>query len=248
MKVYVFDLDGTLAKSKSPIDGQMKKTLEMLLNTNYVCVVSGGGWPQFEKQLISYLPDHPLKKSRLHCFPTCGTTYYTYDEAKWHQVYNHKLSGNEKAEIYSAFQLGMQIVKYEPPEEDWGDIIEDRGSQITFSALGQQAPHEAKKVWDPDRKIRQRMIEAMAPMLPDFDVRLGGTTSVDVTRKGHDKRLAIDMILKYLKVRIEDLVFFGDALEPGGNDHPVYERGVLSIPVKNHIDCVWKIRQIYSQL
>jgi hypothetical protein len=68
----------------------------------------------------------------------------------------------------------------------WGEPIEDRGSQITFSALGQQAPLEEKKRWDPDFTKRKKIKAVLENLIPEFSVHLGGTTSVDVTKPGID--------------------------------------------------------------
>ena len=244
-RIYVFDLDGTLTESKGPIDNQMVKLLESLLEVHAVCVVSGGGWPQFQKQLINRIRPSLLRS--LYCFPTCGTSYYFYDEAKWCQDYNLVLLQDEKDDILATFDVAFAETGYEPETvqggEGWGDIIEDRGSQITFSALGQQAPIDFKKAWDPTCERRQEMVQIMQPLLPDYDVRFGGTTSIDVTKAGYNKSLAIKTICKEFRCGVSDLVFFGDALDPGGNDHAVYQEGVLCIPVDGHIDCIWKVQQ-----
>ena len=59
-------------------------------------------------------------------------------------------------------------------ENPWGNIIEDRGSQITFSALGQEAPLDAKRAWDPDGTKKAALRDAVQPDVPELDVRGGG--------------------------------------------------------------------------
>ena len=152
------------------------------------------------------------------------------------------LTRDEKLDIMSVFDLALSEVEYYEPKT-YGDIFEDRGSQITFSALGQKAPCRAKKYWDPHVVKRLEIMRVMRPELPNFEIRSGGTTSIDVTRKGCDKSFAISKIIKILGVSIDEMVFFGDAIHAGGNDYAVYEAGVLSIPVDNHIDCLWKMKQ-----
>ena len=73
----------------------------------------------------------------------------------------------------------------------WGELIEDRESQITYSALGQQAPLKEKKKWDPDFAKRKKIKAILDWSLPDFSVRLGGSTSIDVTLPGIDKAYGI---------------------------------------------------------
>ncbi len=118
-------------------------------------------------------------------------------------------------------------------EKVWGQVIEDRGSQITFSAFGQQAPLEEKKKWDPDFSKRKRMKALLDNLIPEFSVRLGGTTSVDVTKPGIDKAYGIRKLRDILGVSIHEMIFVGDALFPGGNDYPAKEAGVVSIEVRD---------------
>ena len=71
-KLIVYDLDGTLAESKSSLDAEMSALLHDLLGIVKVAVISGGDWPQFEKQLLSNLP-HDERLENLSLLPTCGT-------------------------------------------------------------------------------------------------------------------------------------------------------------------------------
>lgn len=243
-KIYVFDLDGTLAESKGPIDNQMRCLLPELLEKRIVCVVSGGRWKQFQDQLIDQLKLDSNLLKWLHCFPTSGASYYRYDTDKkdWDQVYSHGLSAAEKLRIKAVL---IQTIRQLPdrPTTLWGDTIEDRQTQITYSALGQLAPIEEKHKWDPDRSKRRWMVEQMQDQLSNFEIRIGGTTSIDITKPGIHKGYAVDQICTHMQCSKSDLIFFGDALEPGGNDYEVYKTGVLSVPVLSHIDCVWKVKQ-----
>ncbi len=94
-------------------------------------------------------------------------------------------------------------------------MIEDRGSQITFSALGQEAPLDEKKKWDPDFKKREKIKEILKPLIPDFSIQLGGSTSIDVTRPGIDKAYGVKKLQETLGIAIEDMIFVGDAVFPG---------------------------------
>ncbi|HEY0308076.1 MAG TPA: hypothetical protein VGB94_07945 [Acidobacteriaceae bacterium] len=73
-KLIVFDLDGTLAESKSPLDAEMSALLDDLLGIVKVAVISGGDWPQFEKQVLSKLAHDNL--TNLSLLPTCGTKFF----------------------------------------------------------------------------------------------------------------------------------------------------------------------------
>jgi HAD superfamily hydrolase (TIGR01484 family) len=228
-QLIVFDLDGTLAESKSSLDEEMARLLTDLLGVVRVAVISGGAWPQFEKQLLTLLPhDHRLQA--LSLLPTCGTKYFSYDTT-WEQLYSEDLTEAEKARIIDALHQAASAL--EPPARVWGAITEDRGSQVTFSALGQQAPLEAKVRWDPDFAKRTTMKAVLDELIPEFEVRLGGSTSVDITKRGIDKAYGIHKLRDILGVAIEEMVFIGDALFPGGNDYPAKQAGVVSIQVRD---------------
>jgi phosphomannomutase len=132
------------------------------------------------------------------------------------------------------------------PERLWGEAIEDRGSQITFSALGQQAPLLEKKKWDPDFARRKKIKTILDTFIPEFSVRMGGATSIDVTKPGIDKAYGIRKLRDILGIGILEMLFIGDALFPGGNDYPAKEAGVLSIQVRDPNECKRVIEAILA--
>ena len=229
-KLIVFDLDGTLAESKSSLDPEMAALLNALLGIVKVSVISGGNWSQFEKQVLAHLA-HDERLKNLSLLPTCGTKFYRY-ESEWKLLYSEDFTGQEKAKIISALKQATESPDLKP-QQTWGDIIEDRGSQITFSGLGQDAPLEEKEKWDPDFSKRKRIKAILDKMIPEFSVRLGGATSIDITKHGIDKAYGIRKLRDVLDVAIKKMIFIGDAVFPGGNDYPVEEAGALSIEVKD---------------
>jgi len=229
VKLIVFDLDGTLAESKSPLDAVMAARLHDLLNIVKVAVISGGDWPQFEKQLLSNLPQDQ-RLMNLSILPTCGTKFFQY-AGEWKKIYSEDFTAAEKKKIVSSLEKAVGAAGFKV-ERVWGEVIEDRGSQITFSALGQQAPLAEKDKWDPDFAKRKKIKSILDTFIPEFSVRLGGTTSVDVTKHGIDKAYGIRKLRDFLGISLKEMVFIGDALFPGGNDYPAIEAGVVAIEVR----------------
>jgi HAD superfamily hydrolase (TIGR01484 family) len=229
-KLIVFDLDGTLAESKSAIDAEMAALLTALLGVVKVAIISGGDLPQFEMQLLAHLPSD----KRLHdlsLLPTCGTRFLQYSDG-WHKLYSEELSDAQKTKIVAALTAAVASSGF-AAAHTWGETIEDRESQITFSALGQQAPLAAKKDWDPDFSKRKAIQAALDVSLPDFSVRLGGSTSIDVTLPGIDKAYGIRKLRDILGIAIDDMIYIGDALFPGGNDYPARETGAVCIAIRD---------------
>jgi phosphomannomutase len=169
--------------------------------------------------------------SRTSLLPTCGTQFYEYDNG-WKKLYAEDFSPSQKEKIKSALDAAIEEAGMKA-KQVWGEVIEDRGSQITFSALGQKAPLEEKVKWDPDFSKRKKIQAILKKSIPEFSVRLGGSTSIDITKPGIDKAYGIRKLRDILGIGIDEMIFVGDALFPGGNDYPAKEAGVLSIEVKD---------------
>lgn len=246
-KVLAFDLDDTLAITKSPISDRIVELLSELVEHFEVCVISGARFEQFQIQIIDRLHIEPHKLNRLHLMPTCGTRYYRFDELanEWKLQYAEDLTDEQKQGIRDALEVSAKELGLWP-EEPAGDIIEDRGSQITFSALGQKATPEDKYAWDPDGVKKAKLRDLVAPLLPGLEVRVGGTTSVDVTREGIDKAYGMQKLTEVLNISKDDILFFGDKLQEGGNDYPVKAMGITSLDVGEWEDTAHRLESILA--
>lgn len=213
------------------IDSKMSDLFCELLKIKKVAVISGGGLKQITKELLE-----PLSKdanlSNLYLFPTDGAAYYKYESGQWEMFYKELLSDNDKAKIKKAFTEALDEVKFQPTNVD-GELIEDRESAMVFSGLGQEAPLELKVKWDPDGMMRHKIKAILDEKIPEFDIHIAGTTSIDVTAKGLNKAYGIRKMVEYIKVPIENMIFIGDSLFPGGNDNPVIKTGIDTMSVEN---------------
>ena len=230
-KLVAFDLDGTLALSKQAIQSDMAEALADLLGVADVAVISGGDWPQFDKQVASRLPGR-ADLSRLWLMPTTGTKLYTHQSGEWKPVYAELFGDEEKKKIIDAFSASLDATGFKP-EQTWGERVEDRGSQITFSALGQQAPLEAKEKWDPDFAKRKVIQADLKQRLPGLAINMGGSTSIDITREGVDKAYGLKKLSAESGFPLESFMFVGDAIFPGGNDYPAKELGLDTVKVRD---------------
>lgn len=236
-RALVFDLDDTLAPSKSPIDPSMAALLSRLLDVVDVAVISGGQFGQFRAQVVTPLAAAGATGlERLHLLPACGTQHYEFDgHSGWNRTYLEALTDDEKERTFAALEHNArELGLWE--DDTWGPVLEDRESQVTFSALGQSAPVDHKKRWDPTGDKKRLLRAAVAAELPDLEVRAGGSTSIDVTRQGRDKAYGVNRLLEMTGFSLGDLLFYGDQLEPGGNDYAVKELGVQCVAVTNWHD------------
>lgn len=246
-KVIAFDLDETLTETRSLMTDEMAELLGELLKNYQVCVISGGSFEQFQKQFIANLKVVPAQLAALHLMPTCGTRYYRFNLNKndWQQVYAENLSSTERATITAAINEAVDEVGYRIKNPK-GPLIEDRGSQVTYSALGQDAGPTEKKAWDTSGEKKRKIRDVVALKIPEFEVRAGGTTSIDVTKQGIDKAYGMKKLIEMLRVSKEDILFIGDRLWEGGNDYPVKLMGIDTVAVGGYAHTPWVIRGILA--
>jgi len=248
IRLVAFDLDDTLALSKTAIEPAMAAALTRLLAVCDVGIISGGAWPQFNEQVLTKLPAE-ADLGHLHILPTCGMRYCRYEDGQWRDIYQHFLTDEEKAAaIASVTKHAKELGSWEPDDKLAGERIEDRGSQITYSALGQLASPADKRAWDPTGAKRHALRDAVAADLPGLSVGAGGSTSIDITRLGVDKAFGMKSLADATGIPLDDMVFVGDRTEPGGNDYPVVELGVATITVTGWRDTLDVIDDICKQL
>lgn len=253
-QLIVFDLDGTLAPSKSVADKAMAALLLRLLEQKKVAIIGGGKYSLFKEQILDRLPRRDDRLKNLFLFPTTSNAFYRY-HTSWKNVYSFKLPQAEKASIRNALRETLKEIHYVPPAKVYGVILEDRTTQMSFSPLGQdivtdlgtkgiRMKEEWKKKNDP---LRFKIARLLAKRLPKFEVRVGGITTIDITRKGIDKAYGVRQIKKVLHIPIRDMVFIGDALYPGGNDHAARKTGIDCVQVRDPEDTKRIIRQIIAK-
>jgi HAD superfamily hydrolase (TIGR01484 family) len=251
-KLIAFDLDGTLAPSKSTLPGRMVELMNQLLEQYQVCVISGGKYELFQRQVLTQITDSPELLSKLHLMPTSGTRYYSYDRATsdWQLQYAEDFTVEQKQQIIKALQEGLDESGYKV-EKTYGESIEDRDSQITLSILGQEIVAELgeeglriKEGWDPDGSKKMKIRSIIAPKIPDFEVRAAGATSIDVTKPGVDKAYGMNKLMAATGLSKQDILFMGDKIVEGGNDYPVQQMGIDCISVRSWEDTAYAIEGI----
>ncbi len=166
--------------------------------------------------------------------------------------YAEDFTPTEKQQIITALEEGWKEAGTKI-EKVYGPILEDRESQITLSPLGQEVVAELgekglelKESWDPDMKIRMKVADVVQKKIPNFNVKVAGLTSIDVTIPGVDKAYGMQKLLNLNNWDKEDVLFMGDKILPGGNDYPVEEMGIDCIAVRSWEDTAYAIEGIVS--
>ncbi|MCX6754510.1 MAG: HAD-IIB family hydrolase [Candidatus Nomurabacteria bacterium] len=242
-KIIAFDLDGTLAESKQHLEGDMSELICLLAKEKIVVIITGGSFEQFKKQFLPFLKisdnDEFIVYKNLILLSTSGSQRYQYDEKSkdWIMTDIKEFPEGVKNDVIKSLNNIISSSNYDIGSVVEGDmVIEDRLTQITMSALGQHAPIELKKLWDPEQVKRQEIKRLLESELPDVSIIIGGTTSLDILPKGFDKAKGLIRLLNKLEMTKEDMIFMGDAIFPGGNDYSVYEAGIESIKVSGPIE------------
>lgn len=254
-KVLAFDIDQTLNIAKTPIPDEMAKILVKCLDHFEICPVSGQKFDQFLIQIVNRLDEFGVtdeQKTHLHLFVAQGTQYYRYNLAKkeWEQVYNYPLTDEQITKITEAIEKAAKELDYweEDKLQPGDEIIENRLSQVTFSALGQKAGTKEKYEWDPDMKKRDAIAKRAKEIAPEFEYEVAGTTSINALTPGMNKSFGMTHLLEELNVGKEDVLYFGDMTQPGGNDYPVVEMGFETITVRSHEDTEYALMGILGIL
>jgi len=251
-KLIAFDLDGTLAPSKSHFNPRMVALFDRLLAKYQVCVISGGKFELFQRQFLTQITTETKSLEKLHLMPTSGTRYYKFIKGEWEQQYAEDFTPSQKRKIIKALEKGLEE-SGEKVEKTYGPTIEDRDSQITLSPLGQEVVAELgdeglviKENWDPDMKRRMAIRDIAQKEIPDFNVKVAGLTSVDVTMPGVDKAYGMNKLMEMTGIKIDEILYMGDKIIPGGNDYAVEEMGIDCISVRTWEDTAYAIEGIVN--
>ena len=243
-KIIIFDMDGTLTKSKIAVDIEMACLICQLLDKKIVIIASGADFPQINKQLLNYLKCAKTRFKNLFILPVNGGSLYKYQVNKWQKVYENVFSIKEKIKVFTAFKKALCDIYYIPPKKTYGKVIEERKSQITFSALGQKATFIKKKEWNMKNDTRPQIRTALKKYLPNFNIYITGTTSIDITKKGIDKAYGIRQIMKLLSVSKKEIVYVAETFYKDDNNYVVKRAGVSCIKVKDQEETKTLIRLI----
>jgi HAD superfamily hydrolase (TIGR01484 family) len=224
-KHLFFDMDMTIAPSRQPILPEM---YELLSNAPCdVIIVSGSTVDQIKYQ-SNNLRSFKLGQNGNHAIDPEGVEL-------WHSP----LEQHHRDQILDHISEIMEILDHEVNHE-WNPI-EDRGAQITFSPIGNTAPVELKKTYDPDRQKRLKLIETIPFASEDLVVKIGGSTSLDYLHKDRHKGTNVAKLIELAGWDKDECIYYGDGLYPGGNDEAVI--GVIeTVLVEDHLDTYKKLR------
>jgi phosphomannomutase len=221
--LVLFDIDGTLTAPRQKITFEMKKIIFDEL-TKYVQVGIVGGSDLVKQK--EQLGEDILEKS-LYSFSENGLVAY-----KQGSLIN-KTSINDYLGESNIKQLINWCLKYIAELDipiKRGTFIEFRSGMINISPIGRNCSKEERdefEKFDLVHKIRQTMIEKLRIEFEDLNLvySIGGQISFDVFPNGWDKTYCLNFIDPN---EFDQIYFFGDKTEPGGNDWEIFSHSRIS--------------------
>ena len=224
-RAVIFDLDDTLSPARTVLESGMAERLAKLSKATSVAVMSGAGYTRVHEQFVSNLSPATQKDS-LFLFPANAGQCYQFKDGAWRTTYDLSLPPGEKRKIINAIEETVSAFPEFKDIEARGQRIFDFDAQISFVAPGFDTPREEKKAWDPDKKKRERFRAELRKKLPEYQIYIGGTTSLDIIKTGVDKAYGVRWLARQLGCAPSDMLFVGDGLYEGGNDSVVIPTGI----------------------
>lgn len=217
-KALVFDVDGTVVESCQVLSGHMLYALANIVQSGRpVIFMSGTDNTELLRMVGQKMIDTALTKP-FYLAGNSGAEIYKITGVYQELVFRRSLKLNDKADILKA--VANAIKKFELSCEI-GEQVIDRGNQITLSCIGRKAPSAEKAEWDPDCSKRSDIANYIQSKLGDnYTVTIAGTTSIDILAESWDKSNGVRKIAELEKISLDDIIFFGDKCQPGGNDYP----------------------------
>lgn len=229
-RAVIFDLDNTLAESFRPPEKDVVDRLERLLELMPVAVMSGASFERMEENLIPSFSDN-IDKANLYFFPDTAAQCYIWQGDDWRSIYKFAFTKSEYEKIMQTFENAIAETGVLEGAPRWGDLFLARDVQVTFSAIGVDAPSEEKAKWDPKRDKRQKLKDYLDQKLSGFDIRISGRTAIDITGREIDKAHGVKWLARRLGFEPSKMLFVGDDLSPGGNDAVVIPTGIQTLEV-----------------
>ncbi len=243
-KVTFFDLDDTLAESFKPPSRAMLERFDTLLGKMPLAILTAAGFPRINQDFLVPLAN-TNKLTQLYIFPDSSARCYLYVNGVWEPEYSLMLSDEDRVKIKAAIQkVAMEqhfdgILAYKPQ-------IIDREAQIAYAFLGLDAPDDLKRTWDPTFEKRAAMQQALLKIIPEYDILIGGRSTIDITTKGVNKSYGVNWLSHRLHTPPQDMLFVGDALYEGGNDFVVIPTGIKTRPVTGPSETLGVIDEILA--
>lgn len=238
--ICLFDVDGTITGPRQKISSSMDAFLQKLKDKVVVALVGGSDFAKIVEQM-----GEDVVKKYEYVFAENGLVAYKNGELIAKESIVNYL-GEDKIQKLINFCLEYMSKLILPLKR--GNFIEFRNGLINICPVGRscsQSEREQFAEYDKKYKIREEFVKAL---YKEFDgmglvFSIGGQISIDAFPVGWDKTYC----LKHLaKEKYEEIHFFGDKTDKGGNDFEIYnDPRTYGHSVKNPDDTREKLKQLF---
>ena len=244
-RAALFDLDDTLAESFHPPAPETLEGLKRLLDLMPVAIVTGAGFARMEAQFLPALAASP-HADRLYIFPGSSAQGYAYSDGLWKRLYSVGFTEEDQRRITRTIQEVVDDMPALKAVPHYGQQLFEREEQIAYTPVGIDASADTKKNWDPQGSKRTRLWNVLKEKLPEFEILMGGQTTIDITPKGIDKSHGVTWLSAHLHIPPEEMLYVGDALYEGGNDAVVIPTGIETRSVEGPADTLRVMQEIIA--
>ena len=241
-RAILFDVDDTLAESFRPPVPEMIDGLLKLLALRPLAILSAAGFQRIEHDFLPRIANSK-DAGRFYVLSDGTSRCNVYRDHRWQELYRVAFTTDERGKIVSSMknivaETGVELnPAYEP-------LIVDQEGKVAYALLGLQASEKDKASWDPDRTKREKLREALQKHIPEFEVVIGGKTTLDVFPKDINKAYGVRWLSKELGIPPQDMLYIADAFYPGGNDAVTIPTGIQTRPVSGPSDTLRIINEL----
>lgn len=214
-KLFLFDVDGTLAKSTCQLEPPMTELLHHLSELGDLGIVSGGAYEKLCWQTSE------IRQQVRYIFSENGLV--TYENGKCKERRNLRDVWDEMFIQRVVNFLLVRIAEMPLPYKR-GTFVKFRNGMLYVTPIGGDCSAEERAAfaeYDETNHVREQLIKNILQEFRDenLDARLGGQIGIGVHPRGWDKSFA----LQFMNFdEFDEIHFFGDRCSPGGNDYPLY--------------------------
>lgn len=233
--LVLFDVDGTLTRSRMAITLEMEQFLLKLKEKVDVGLVGGSDLAKIAEQMTSIdcgesfqSQDSDSQIAQLikkydYIFAENGLLAYHDGRLIGKQSILNEL-GEERVQRFINFALGY-LSRLTIPKKR-GNFIEFRNGLINVSPIGRSCSRDERNdffAYDQKHGIREKMVNAFQQEFNGTDIEMdfviGGQISIDCFPRGWDKKFCLRFIPDD---RYDKIYFFGDRCLPNGNDYALF--------------------------
>lgn len=227
----IFDMDDTLAESFTPPSESILNKLVALSRSVPVAIMSGAAFERMERDILKRMPKEPTDV-QLYVFSDSAAQCHRWQKDHWSEAYTFPLSPEERTHIKTVLKDAITQSGIYADAPDTSRIL-DRATSVAFTALPESVAQDEKKAWDPSGEKRHKIVSLVREQLPEYEVLIGGKTTVDVTRLGITKAYGVEWLAKELNLATNTMLFIGDGFYAGGNDAAVIPTGIQTKEIKS---------------